>query len=129
MSDNRLDRYENGQDAEYQTYLNEPAEVEAPDDTTILHEERRHLTYEISSIEKILEIDNKYDLVTPEHWKARLDECNSRMAMIDVMLKRQKLIDEQAAIQGTIELHCAGLIKCNTRYLEIESELKQMEVQ
>jgi hypothetical protein len=37
-------------------------------------------------------------------------------------------MDEQAAIQGTIELHCKGLIKCNLRILDIEAELKQMEV-
>ena len=40
----------------------------------------------------------------------------------------EKLIHEQATIQGTIELHCKGLIKCNLRILDIEAELKQMEV-
>jgi len=125
--DNQLERYERAQDAEYQAYLNEPQEV--PSDAVILHEERRHLEYEIISIEKIMETDSKYDLVTPEHWNERLTECRTRMARIDLLLKRQKLIDEQATIQGTIDLHCAGLIKCNTRYLEIESELKQTEGQ
>jgi len=125
--EHRLDRYETTQDGEYKTHITEPQEV--PSDVVILHEERRHLEYEISSIEKIMETDSKYDLVTPEHWNERLTECRTRMARIDILLQRQKLIDEQAAIQGTIDLHCAGLIKCNTRYLEIAEELKQMEVQ
>ena len=124
--DNRLERYENGQDAEYQAYLNEPQEAEG--EVVALHDERRHLMHEIRAIEGILAIDDKYSLVTPAHWNERLVECKARIEKIDGLLKRQMLIEEQAAIQGTIDLHCAGLIKCNTRFLEIAEELKQMEV-
>ena len=66
--------------------------------------------------------------MTAEQWQERLTECRAQLVRIDKLIARQKLIDEQGAIQGTIDLHCQGLIKCNTRILEIESELKQMEV-
>ena len=123
--DNRLERYENGQDAEYQAYLNEPQE-EAAD---LLYSMRSYLMLEIPRIEKHLAENDCDRYVTAEQWQERLTECQAQLVRIDLLLKRQKLIDEQASIQGTIDLHCQGLIKCNTRILEIESELKQMEVQ
>jgi hypothetical protein len=124
--EHRLERYQDQQDAEYATSMNEPREAE--DDVAILYEERRHVTYEINAIEGVLATDDKYSLVTPEHWNERLAECKARIAMIDTMLEREKLIHEQKVIQGTIDLHCKGLIKCNMRILEIEAQLKQMEV-
>ena len=124
MSDIRLDRYENGQDAEYKAYVSEPQEESAE----LLHSTRAYLVIEIARIEKHLAEGDSDEYVTAEQWQERLTECRAQLGRIDTLLQRQKLIDEQSAIQGTIDLHCAGLIKCNTRYLEIESELKQMEV-
>lgn len=112
--DHRLDRYQDQSDSEYATYLDDTGYPATPMD------EATYLLYEIRGIEKILAIDDKHDLVTPEHWHERLKECRTRRADL--------LINEQASLQGTIDLHCQGLIQCNMRYLEIEAELKQVGV-
>ena len=113
--DSKLERYLEQQDSEYATYLEGDTGEPASPDT-----ESRYLLYEIRGIEKILAIDDKYSLVTPEHWRERLRECRGRL--------KRLLLDEQASIQGVIDIHCQGLIKCNTRYLEIEAELRETEV-
>jgi len=123
--DNRLERYEGTQDAEYQAYLSEPQDTGAD----LLYSMRSYLMLEIPRIEQHLAEDACDRYVTAEQWQERLTDCRAQLVRIDKLIKRQKLIDEQGAIQGTIDLHCQGLIKCNTRILEIESELKQMEVQ
>jgi hypothetical protein len=111
--DSKLATYQDQQDSDYATYL-QGESAPTPQD------ERAYLTYEIRGIEKILATDDKYSLVTPAHWNERLTECRTRL--------RRLLEEEQATIQGTIDLHCAGLIRCNTRQIEIEAELAGMEV-
>jgi len=111
--DSRLERYLDQQDSAYTAYLESSI-----DNISTVSDRARQLTYEIRGIEKILAIDDKYSLVTPEHWHEQLRECRGRLKSL--------LIEEQASIQGTIDLHCQGLIKCNTRWLEIEAELKQV---
>jgi hypothetical protein len=128
--EHRLERYQDQQDAEYATLERGPQE--APDDLTILYEERRHLTYEIRAIEGIIETDDKYSLVTPEHWNARLAECNARLAMIDGQLKREQLHEESRTIHKTIMLHFDGIDALNKRQGEVDAQIaaidEQMEV-
>ena len=113
--EHRLERYLEQQETEYATYL------ESDNGTPITPmDESRYLIYEIRGIQKILATDDKYDLVTPAHWHERLRECRDRL--------KRLLIDEQASIQGVIQSHCEALILCNTRYLEIEAELKEVGV-
>ena len=123
--EHRLERYQDQQDSEFATAEQELEE--APDEMTILHEERRHLGYEIHAIESIVATDDEYSIVTPEHWNERLAECRARLAMVESMLKLAKLKEEYRALDGTKELHCAGLIKCNTRQIAIEAEIRQLE--
>jgi hypothetical protein len=119
--EHRLERYQDQQDAEYATAQREPLGV-------IYHDERIYLMREIGRIEKHLAEDEIDQYVPAEAWQERLADCKARLAKIDSLIERQKLVDEQATIQATIDLHCVGLIKCNTRILEIEGQLKQMEV-
>jgi len=123
--DNTLERYERVQDAEFQAYVSEPQETGAD----LLYSMRSYLLLEIPRIEQHLAEGDSDEYVTAEQWQERLTECRAQLVRIDKLIARQKLIDEQGAIQGTIDLHCQGLIKCNTRILEIEDQLKQMEVQ
>jgi len=113
--DSRLDRYLDQQDAAYTTYLESSVE-----NITSVSDKARQLTYEIRAIEKILETDSKYNLVTPEHWFEQLTDCRTRL--------KRLLQTEASTIRATIDLHCAGLIKCNTRQLEIEAELAGLGV-
>jgi len=110
-----LDRHLDEADSTYASYPESDNEI-----VDTLSDEQRHLIYEIRGVQKIMAIDDKYDLVTPAEWHERLAECRTRL--------RALLEEEQNTIQGTIDLHCAGLIRCNTRFLEIASVLKQMEV-
>jgi hypothetical protein len=111
--DSKLDRYLDQQDSVYATYLEDQSEG-------TIEDERTYLATEIRYIEKLLSSeDADTGFVTPTEWHGRLNECKTRL--------RNLLTAEQTTIQGTIDLHCAGLIKCNTRYLEIEAELKQLE--
>ncbi len=119
--EHRLERVQDQQDREYATAQREPL-------GHFYHDERIYLMREISKIEKHLAEDEIDQYVPAEAWRERMADCKVQLAKIDTLLERQKLIDEQATIQATIDLHCVGLIKCNTRILEIESELKQMEV-
>lgn len=113
--DSRLDRYLDQQDSAYTTYLESSI-----DNIGTVSDKARQLTYEIRAIEKILETDSKYDLVTPEHWNEQLTDCRTRLAHLLRM--------ERMTLQGTIDLHCAGLVKCNTRQIEIEAELAGLGV-
>jgi len=124
--EHRLERHQDQQDAEYATYLNAPQESAAG--LELVYSTRAYLTAEIRRIEKHLADGDCDEYVTAEAWQERLTELKARLAVNDTLVARQKLIDEQAAIRGTIDLHCLGLTKCNMRFLEIEAELKQMEV-
>jgi hypothetical protein len=125
--EHRLQRHQDQQDAEYATAQRAPQEAEGG--ARLLRDAQIYLNREISRIEMHL-ANNETDMfVTVEAWTERLEDCKVELARIETLLERQKLIDEQATIQATVDLHCVGLIKCNTRILEIESELKQMEVQ
>jgi len=124
--EHRLERYQDQQDAEFATAMREPKE--AAGGARLLHDARNYLTREIGRIEMHLANNETDQFVTVEAWRERLADCKSELARVERLLQREKLIDEQAAIQGTIDLHCRGLIECNMRVLEIESELKQMEV-
>jgi len=113
--DHSLARYQDQSDSEYATYL------ESDNGTEVTpQDERAYLQQEITGIEKIMTIDDKYSLVTPEEWHARLAECRTRL--------RRLLIEEQKTLQSTSQLHCEGLIKVHLRQLEIESDLRQLEV-
>ena len=124
--EHRLERYQDQQDAEFATA---ERESEGAAGLELVYSTRAYLTMEISRIEKHLADGDCDEYVTVEAWQERLTELKARLAVNDTLVARQKLIDEQAAIRGTIDLHCLGLTKCNMRFLEIESELKQMEVQ
>jgi len=124
--EHRLERYQDQQDAEYATHLSAPQESAAG--LELVYSTRAYLTMEISRIEKHLADGDCDEYVTVEAWQERLTELKARLAVNNVLVARQKLMAEQAAIQGTIELHCKGLIQCNLRILDIESELKAMEV-
>jgi hypothetical protein len=124
--EHRLERYQDQQDREFATAMREPQQSDAVGD--LIYSTRAYLTMEISRIEKHLADGDCDEFVTAEAWQERLTELKARLATNDILMARQKLMDEQAAIQGTIELHCKGLIKCNLRILDIEAELKQMEV-
>jgi hypothetical protein len=116
--DHKLDRYLDQQDRDYVTataYLESDNEIQ-----TTPQDERTYLTWEIRGIEKILAIDDKYSLVTPAEWNDRLLECRLRLGRL--------LEQERKTLQGVIDLHCEGLIKCNTRILELEAEMAEMEV-
>ena len=124
--EHRLERYQDQQDAEYATHLSAPQESAAG--LELVYSTRAYLTMEIGRIEKHLADGDCDEYVTVEAWQERLTELKARLAVNNVLVARQKLMAEQAAIQGTIELHCKGLIQCNLRILDIESELKAMEV-
>ena len=111
--DSKLATYLDQQDSDYAAYLH-------GEDTPTPQDERTYLTYEIRGIEKILATDDKYSLVTPEHWYERLTECKARLGRL--------LVEERMTLQGTIDLHCQGLIRCNTRQIEIEAQLASMGV-
>ena len=123
--EHRLERYQDQQDAEFATA---ERESEGAAGLELVYSTRAYLTAEIRRIEKHLADGDCDEYVTVEAWQERLTELKARLAVNDTLVARQKLIDEQAAIRGTIDLHCLGLTKCNMRFLEIESELKQMEV-
>ena len=123
--EHRLERYQDQQDAECATA---ERESEGAAGLELVYSTRAYLTAEIRRIEKHLADGDCDEYVTVEAWQERLTELRARLAVNDTLVARQKLIDEQAAIRGTIDLHCLGLTKCNMRFLEIESELKQMEV-
>jgi len=123
--EHRLERYQDQQDGEFATAEREP---EGAAGLELVYSTRAYLTMEIARIEKHLSDGDCDEYVTAEAWQERLTELKARLAVNDTLVARQKLIDEQAAIRGTIDLHCLGLTKCNMRFLEIESELKQMEV-
>jgi len=113
--DSRLDRYLDQQDSAYTAYLESSVE-----NITSVSDKARQLTYEIRAIEKILETDSKYNLVTPDQWHEQLADCKARLTSL--------LRQERVTLQGTIDLHCAGLVKCNTRQIEIEAELAGLGV-
>ena len=113
--DSKLATYLDQQDAAYTTYLESSI-----DNISSVSDKARQLTYEIRAIEKILETDSKYGLVTPEHWFEQLTECKASLVRL--------LQQERATLTGTIELHCQGLIKCNTRQIEIEAQLAGLGV-
>jgi len=116
--DSKLDSHLDQHDYFYQSLPeSDNGQEDAADN---LNTEQRYLVYEIRGIQKVMAIDDKYSLVTPAEWHARLAECRTRL--------RRLLEEEQNTIQGTIDLHCAGLIRCNTRFLELAAAIKQMEV-
>jgi len=123
--EHRLERYQDQQDAEFATA---ERESEGAAGLELVYSTRAYLTMEIGRIEKHLADGDCDEYVTVEAWQERLTELKARLAVNNVLVARQKLMAEQAAIQGTIELHCKGLIQCNLRILDIESELKAMEV-
>jgi pyruvate-formate lyase len=108
--DSRLDRYldqPNGDHAEY---------VE-----TTPQDERTYLEREIRHIEKLLNSeDADTGLVTCFEWYDRLTECKSRL--------RALLAQEMTVLQSTSQLHCEGLIKIHLRQLELESQIRALEV-
>ena len=113
--DHRLERYLDQQDREYEYGLDPVGVGGSPQD------ERAYLTREITHIERFLaREDFTTSLVPPHEWYDRLLECKTRL--------RRLLVAEQGTLQSTIDLHCQGLIKCNLRFLELESEIKELEV-
>ena len=113
--DSRLDRFLDQQDQDYATYR------ESDNGTQITPQDQRaYLRQEIDGIERIMAIDDKHSLVTPAEWNDRLVECRARL--------RRLLEQERATLKSTSELHCQGLIKVHLRQLEIESDLRNLEV-
>ena len=110
--DSKLDRYLTQQDAEYGL---DPVGIGGtPQD------EKTYLTREIQHIERFLEGDTTRSLVPPHEWYDRLTECKSRL--------RALLAQEMTLLQSTSQLHCEGLIKIHLRQLELESQLRELEV-
>ena len=111
--DSKLATYLDQQDKAYATYLR-------GDQLASKNDERIYLMREISCIEKHLANDESDNLVTPAQWYDRLVECRTRL--------RRILEREHETLARTIHLHSEGLVKCNTRQIELEAQLEALEV-
>ena len=88
---------------------------------TTPRDEQTYLEREIAYIVRHLESGNHLDsLVSPEQWNDRLTECKGRL--------RRLLEQEASTLKATSQLHCEGLIKIHLRQLELEAELRELEV-
>jgi len=112
--DSKLATYQDQQDSDYATYLN-------GEYTPTPNDQRLYLVTEIRKIEAHLANDECDEYVTPREWNGRLIECRLRL--------RRLLQNEQETLQKTIHLHCEGLIRCNTRLIDLEAEMLAIEAE
>ena len=85
--DNRLERYERVQDAEYDTYLQERMDAFHSQSVGFWREQRILMMREISNIEKHLAEDESDAIVTPSAWYERLVDCRGQLVIIEARLE------------------------------------------
>jgi hypothetical protein len=118
--EHRLERYQDQQDADYRTYLEEdrrraslsPRERKIED----LEHEHAYLEREVRAIQR------NHD-ITHEEWHDETDRCIARLSAVAIELENEKMRAELDLIAATVLLHCEGLTKLNMRRVEIEQRL------
>jgi len=83
----RLERYERVQDAEYDTYLSERMDAFQAQSLGFWREQRILMMREISAIEKHLAGDECDEIVTPSAWHERLVDCRAQLVIIEGRLE------------------------------------------
>ena len=128
--DSKLATYLDQQDSDYATYANERFEEEDRRRASLSPRERRieDLEHEHAYLEREVRAFQRNYSITHEEWKSQTNRCIERLSRVSIELEDEKMRAELDLIQATVDLHCAGLIKLNTRRFEIESQLARMEV-
>ena len=90
--DNRLERYERVQDAEYDTYLQERMDAFQAQSLGFWREQRILMMREISRIEKHLAEDESDAIVTPSAWHERLVDCRNQLVIIEGRLAEMGVV-------------------------------------
>ena len=90
--DNRLERYERVQDAEYDTYLQERMDAFQAQSLGFWREQRVLMMREISAIEKHLAEGECDEIVTPSAWHERLVDCRKQLVIIEGRLEQMGVV-------------------------------------
>lgn len=128
--DSRLDSYLDQQDRDYTTFIEGQRFEEDRRRESLSPRERRieDLEHEHAYLEREVRAFQRNYSITHEEWKSETNRCIERLSRVSIELEDEKMRAELDLIQATVDLHCQGLIKLNTRRFEIESQLARMEV-